>query len=142
MTNDPVELAYAAGFLDGEGCVAITKRKRGKSAIEYALRVTIGNTDYATLEWYAQKFGGRVGNERAGVNKPLKYWTVSNKQAYEFLKVVFPYLKGKAPQADVAIRATEALRGIPRVGFGRGSNPEIYAAWEAAKEEMHALKRR
>lgn len=138
--HSEADLSYAAGFFDGEGCVQIYSRNRGRGQIEYINKVSIGNTDFEVLEWFQAKFGGRVGNQRAGVNKPIKYWTATNKVAHEFLMAVEPYLKVKRDQAQIVMDACDRLRNLPRVGFGRSSNADVYAEWERSKEALLAAR--
>ena len=135
------DLAYAAGFFDGEGCVRISKRKRGKNQLEYTELISIGNTDHDTLEWFAMMFGGKVGHERKGVNKPIKYWKLTNAMAVNFLQQVRPWLRTKAAQADVVISASVALRGELRKGMGRNPDYMKYEHWETAKIAVTQLKK-
>jgi hypothetical protein len=47
--------AYAAGFVDGEGCIAIGRSfepKRGR--FYYSVQVVVTNRDRAVLDWFRQ----------------------------------------------------------------------------------------
>jgi hypothetical protein len=136
----PEETAYAAGFFDGEGSVMVQERSRGTRK-EYVERISLGNTDIQTLNWLMAKFGGRVGGTRKGVNKPIAYWRASNAAAVEILRAFYPYLRSKRKQAEAVISANERLRGVPRVGLGRGSNEAIYRAWSEVKETVREHNR-
>ena len=54
------DLAYIAGIIDGEGYIGITKRIRRGKYREYTVRISIGQTDGATLDWIKDNFGGGV----------------------------------------------------------------------------------
>jgi len=51
------EVAYTAGFFDGEGCVNIVRYlQRGRSY--HTLQIVFTNTDFQALEWLRQRWGG------------------------------------------------------------------------------------
>lgn len=53
--------AYAAGFVDGEGCIAIGRSfvpERGR--FYYSVQVVVTNRDLAVLEWFQRTWGGWV----------------------------------------------------------------------------------
>lgn len=104
-TPTETELAWLAGFFDGEGCVSIFKipRLEGKY-IEYKMTVSISQKDKRPLEAIRGWFGGNVTlNQSSGVWK----WTRSAQQARIFLEAVRPYLKLKHEQVDVALAFQE-----------------------------------
>ncbi len=51
--------AYAAGILDGEGCISIRHDKRDdRPEHTYTPRITIVNTNKQVINWYKENFGG------------------------------------------------------------------------------------
>ena len=93
-----------AGFFDGEGYVGILKRKREKWNIEYYIQLSIGQNDGEIMDWIVDNFGGRVYKiKRDG----SYFWSISNKEAYNILKKITPFLKYKKPQAELAIEFHE-----------------------------------
>lgn len=101
------KLAYAAGFIDGEGFIGLVKENRtiprGKS-IQHTLRVCIGQQDGEIMDWLVGNFGGYIHN----VKRDNSYmWQITTKKAYYFLKQIEPFLKYKRPQARLAIRYYE-----------------------------------
>lgn len=106
-----VDLAYAAGFFDGEGCIVITKYKDGHRT-QFQMRVQMTNTDELVLRWLQELFGGRI--RRRARNNPkwrqIFFWELSSCQAYDFLKKVQPYLRVKAGQAKVALDFQKRMR--------------------------------
>jgi hypothetical protein len=53
------EVAYTAGFFDGEGCANIARYlKRGRPY--HTLAIIFTNTDFQVLAWLQQRWGGNV----------------------------------------------------------------------------------
>ncbi len=106
----PVELAYIAGLLDGEGCITIVKghhrRLHPNWSPEYALRISVTNQFIPALEYL--KFATGLGSIHRDRGKTFK-WHLNCQQAMEFLKVLKPHLLIKAKQADVAIKFQSLL---------------------------------
>ncbi len=99
MTN--VELAWAAGFIDGEGCIGIWKRKDRPS---YRFHIQVENTDFRPLNKLCSMFGGSVWtSKRVKKFKTLYGWKIEGQKAAQVLNLVFPYLIVKKEQAEVAI---------------------------------------
>ena len=101
----PVELAYIAGLLDGEGCITIVKghhkRLHPKWSPEYALQVSIANQFLPALEYLKSATGlGSIHRDRG---KNFK-WFLSSQRAKEFLITIRPHILIKSKQADIAIK--------------------------------------
>lgn len=106
--------AYAAGFFDGDGNIYIRKRK-GKKEIwnsTYSINVSIGNTDKDIIIWLKDKFGGGIRNhiKQKEYHKQAYQWRVSGKIAYNFLKLIYPYLILKKYQAGLSIEFYEFMK--------------------------------
>ena len=94
------KLLYLAGFFDGEGSINIIKRNRPHPKNpEFNLAVAIGQKDGATLDWITDNFGGNVYLVKRDGSF---FWAIGNRKAYNFLKIIYPYLQYKKPQAEVA----------------------------------------
>src|ERR1700736_1605825 len=53
------EVAYTAGFFDGEGCVNIARYlQRGRPY--HTLAIIFTNTDFQVLAWLQQRWGGNI----------------------------------------------------------------------------------
>jgi hypothetical protein len=109
--------AYIAGFFDADGCVIIkrSQRKARERFIKYYynLRVFISNTDLDTLEWINKTIGfGTINLKVRNKNSNDAHcwnWQSSCRQAYDFLKIIFPYLKVKTKRAEIGIEFQEGL---------------------------------
>ena len=95
--------AYAAGIVDGEGCIQIsTTTKRTWLAIGVA------NSDPRVCVWLSERYGGKVHQQkpRTQNGKPTRImytWYVGSAAAGNFLKTIYPYLVIKKEQADIAL---------------------------------------
>jgi len=97
-------LAYLAGFFDGEGCITVRPGRR-------TFTLTVVQVDPRPLELFRQTFGGRVA-ERSKPTSP------NHQQVYRWdiyagswlvLNALRPYLIVKAEAADRAL----AIKGPP-----------------------------
>lgn len=108
------ELAYAAGLIDGEGCITIDKSKGTYSTPRAGLkmRVRVYNCNEAMISWLAGNFGGAVSKAKYK-SKPYHldqwYWQLLGKKAAEFLQKIYPYLIAKAKEAECALLYAETL---------------------------------
>ena len=107
------ELAYIAGFLDGEGCITLVPRKKRGVHNGYFSRVFISNTNESILRWVEFKLGGYV-NVRKHTN-PHKHkrgyqWYISEALCESFLLLVRPYLRIKGEQADLLLEYRKTVR--------------------------------
>lgn len=91
------DLAYVAGYLDGEGCFQANFQPNQKH-----FRVNVANTYKPTLLWLADKFGGSVckgsGGNKLG-KKVCWNWVVTGQSAYDLLVAAIPYLREKREHA-------------------------------------------
>jgi len=101
------DLAYAAGIIDGEGWIGIGRRG-GKRHDAYC-RVTVGNTSEWLVKWLQFAFGGSISiyNRNPDKWKRQYFWNLNEHQTLDFLKAIYPYLRIKRPQAEIAIQFIE-----------------------------------
>jgi hypothetical protein len=91
-----VDVAWAAGFFDGEGTVRIHNR---------SLEAGLTNTFLPSLIWFRKRFGGSLSayTRKSDKHRPAFRWKVYGKSAHAFLTTIIPYLKEKKPQAQIAV---------------------------------------
>lgn len=84
------ELAWAAGFFEGEGSVRISKPTRRNWG---SLLVDIPNTDPVLVHFFANRWAGSV-SEHAAVGRRNRYWRwrCASLQAAAFLTAIRPYV--------------------------------------------------
>lgn len=89
------ELYWIAGIFEGEGCLSVGNSKRGVGSINAA----VGMTDKDIVDRFENLCPGLRYERRQDSNwKTLYIWQVNGKNAYEFIKMIYPLL-GKRRQA-------------------------------------------
>lgn len=96
------DIAYIAGFMDGEGCIRIKKANQGGSS--YYIWVAITNSNKFILEYIQNLFGGSIRKAEKTVNKDVYHLLITSSEATDMLKVLNLFLIEKKPQADLAIK--------------------------------------
>jgi hypothetical protein len=139
-----MDLAYIAGFFDGEGSVYVT----GK---HHNIRVGISNTNPLIPQLACRLFGGSVHWNKSNSSKMFKkrptnhrlclQWNINGSKACDFLKAIRPFLKMKIEQANIAI----TLQKTKQKKVGGVIIPLSYAliAWrEKQKQKINTLNGR
>ena len=105
------ELAYIAGFLDGEGCFSLVPRKKGGKVNGYFVRVNVVNTNRAIIVWMREIFGGNLYMRKRQKKNHKVAWslTLSEVQAGALLRRVLPYLRVKQQQAKLLLAYRESV---------------------------------
>ena len=113
---DNTELAYAAGFFDGEGCVGIKVEKRKRPC--YSPYATVSQIRPEVLIWMRERFGGSTRfNDKSGKNGIWTLW-LSSRMALEMMRSLRPYLRIKAAEVDLILEAfarktVDCKAGVP-----------------------------
>jgi hypothetical protein len=104
---EQTDLAWAAGFIDGEGCIRVDKYySRTSVNPSHALSLSVSNTNREILKWFKNFFGmGHISkNGKNPLSKRNSYqWRVYSDDAAKVLTGVLPYLREKKEQADYAL---------------------------------------
>ncbi len=107
-------LAYFAGIVDGEGCVAIrdTKyksKKTGEITRLFFLSVIVTNASLKLLERFKHYFGGHIAiRKKAKKHHQQTYgWHLGYRAGAAFIKRLLPYLEIKKEQAILSLRCQE-----------------------------------
>jgi hypothetical protein len=74
---EATDWVYAAGFVDGEGCIAVSRSfetRRGR--YQYGVQVVVANRDREVLDWMQATWGGWVVavSARQGRARPSFTW--------------------------------------------------------------------
>ena len=86
------ELAWMAGFFDGEGCVGVQAKRGGY----HRLFASVSQCVREPLELFVDHFGNRIAvGSRAGHVDVYKY-NIQGKRAGRMLEALYPYLIVKA----------------------------------------------
>ncbi len=90
--RNPLEVAWAAGLFEGEGCVGIYPRPSGKVQIQ----IRLGMTDQDVVERFASIMGCgsiRKGQPGTGGEKPIYEWCVYEaERVREIVELLRPHL--------------------------------------------------
>lgn len=98
ITND---VAYIAGFFDGEGCIRIKKASQGGNS--YYIWVAITNSNKEILDYVVGIFGGSVKKAERTPNKTIYHLLITSSEATDMLKTILGFLREKRTQAKLAI---------------------------------------
>mgnify|MGYP001573491174 CR=1 FL=1 len=139
-------LAYAAGIIDGEGCIRIVTRKpRCGRSTSHSLMLQVAQKDGILMDWLYGNFGGMVymKNKKTDGTDWIYEWRVMESKAESVLKQVLPFLTVKKPQAELGLRFQTHKTGAGNYGDGRYkplSENELSLRAELAKK-MSELKK-
>lgn len=140
--TEPIDLAYAAGIIDGEGSISISvaQPNYGRNSPYYYVLVKVGNTDLVLVNWLRKSFGGSIQTHEYNNSKwkTLYTWSLSTQQAARFLEDILPYLKLKWEQAEIALNLCSVTSSCNREGL---SDLDINYR-QVLKEAMHILNKR
>ena len=104
------ELAWAAGFIDGEGFITIGKRNQKKKDgsgvyVGHYLRVGVNHVDPKPINELYRIFGGSIQYDPnvKGNRKPRYRWIMNTSGARDVLIQLKPYLINKSDVAQLGI---------------------------------------
>lgn len=101
----PLDAAYIAGLVDGEGTITLTREHAGESK---RLVVSISNTEIALLQFVMAAVGaGKITNKRTYSDKhtPSYAYKITNRQALTLLEQITQYLHSyKRHRAELALK--------------------------------------
>lgn len=129
-----VLLAWAAGFIDGEGCIHIAKQRyHGKRADTYRLGVHVTQNDRGVLESLCEAVGiwAPIYEVKRASNHRKQCYTLnfSGKSALRLLTLLKSYLRRKRREAEAALDFWTAGR-MGMVGTGKPLPAEVAAVRE------------
>lgn len=86
------DLNYAAGLLDGEGSIMLTRATKGKTRSPH---VSMTSTTIELLEFMQTLFGGHIVNKKtySKHHKRAWSWQINYDGALAVCEVLLPYLK-------------------------------------------------
>jgi len=106
------ELAYIAGFLDGDGCIMLQLVSRKDYLLGYQIRASI--VFYQKLQYrsFLEEIKEKLiyGYIRERNDDMVEYTVVGFEPVKKILTLLYPYLKLKKKQAQLAL---EIIRKIP-----------------------------
>ena len=119
---DHIDLAYAAGFLEADGCIQIPST------------VKIANKNLKIMSWLKEVFGGTIDSKTTPVD--CYEWQLHGLSAEEFLLKIKPFLKFKNKQLEIFMEYRETIN--PR---GRKVTDEVLQKRKRLIENLKKEKR-
>lgn len=136
---DTSQIAYAAGFFDGEGWVGFGGS--GKSKLWRALKIEIAQKDPRPLRAFQDAVGGRgIISLQERTNKHHYRWRArSGVEAAEVLELLLPYLIGKRDVAELGLeyQKTKNRKRFPK--NGRALTAEVVEIREDIMDRVSKL---
>ena len=98
-------IQWAAGLIDGEGCISIAKQARkDRPTAAYHLRITVTMVHLPTLERLQKIIGGNIHVKRSYQNHRTAWvLTIYDKKALKALLRLIPHLVTKREEAEAAL---------------------------------------
>lgn len=131
------ELAYLAGFMDGEGSFMIQEGTNRLGYTQHCAKVSASQVRILPLEVLKKRFGGRISPVLSTYGTEYQ-WYVSGKNAIEVARQLQPYLLLKKRHAEILMefgKTVVVARGIR----GRRLPEETLAKRYALRAEIRAL---
>jgi hypothetical protein len=110
---EATDWAYAAGFVDGEGCIAIVRSFVPRAdRYVYGVHVVVANRERDVLDWMHLTWRGWVVavSPRQGRARPSWTWRCTSLSAKPFLMGIRPWLRIKGRQCDNAVAMIDLLQ--------------------------------
>lgn len=114
----PLEIAYAAGFFDGEGCVVIEERLLNGTP-NFRTHVAVSQINPEPLKLFMEVWDGHIGKRRRK-NGIYFQWTAHTAIAARFLSDIAPLVIVKRTEVEIAL----AFRARINSRFGRNGMGE------------------
>lgn len=123
-SDDPLELAYLAGIIDGEGCIGLYRYTK-----QYVCSVAIGMCDAEPILLLHGLYGGHYRVEKKCRKRPVHCLSMQGIAAQRCLTDLIPFLRVKQGRAEIALKFLRI--GTKR--YGRAGTP---AAVKEAKDDL------
>lgn len=146
MPSSDINLAWAAGFFDGDGCTSITKQQvEGRKNKTYRLRLTLVQNCPDTLKHFE-----RVLDEHAFIttpgpkmeyNKQIYSLIYSGRHAVAVLQKLHPHLVRKKMGASAAMRFWQEGR-MGTLPGPKGFDADVWKAREYWFKKLKMLHQR
>ncbi len=132
-----IELAYAAGIVDGEGSISIFLCNSNKRKEQYySLQFAVVNTNHKIIKWFKDNFGGSTRLKGCSDSPECMMWRITGKKASNILEQLIPYLHIKQDQAKLAISFASTLNPL-----GRNRNNVCTPRTLEIREEMYKMSK-
>jgi len=106
------DLAYAAGIIDGEGCIYARVHLMQSGRINTIIQLLVNMCSESVVSWLAKMFGGEIYVYKpvSGKVRTKFTWKISGRNVGVVLQALSPYLIEKKQRAALAIELSELIR--------------------------------
>jgi hypothetical protein len=126
------KIIWAAGFLDGEGCIAVSSNRAGRASRSLILSLQASQVNPQPLHRLVELFGGSIAARSGrGIRRDHYTWRIAGATAARALRDVEPHLTVKRQEAQLGLRFQD---GLFRRSPGRALND-----WENAERDSYRL---
>lgn len=127
------DIAWAAGFIEGEGWIGIRKDPLRSWAMG---TLQVVNTNKALLEKLQALWGGPLYRADRQFSKRKTWsWVVCNKAAERVLRDILPYLVGKRRQAEILLALRDQINARGGLHWRKGKKGPPRKLTEAEQEQ-------
>jgi hypothetical protein len=121
------------------------KRKKDKSyrTPTYNLHLSVNMTDKCIIDWLAFCVGGKITcRKKHNLHwKPSYAWYLNGKNAILFIKQIYPHLKVKRLQAEIALKFGDTIQ-FQAGGVRKRLSSELNKYREQLKSDISILNHR
>lgn len=101
---DERDYAWAAGYVDGEGCFCAYMQNKGGPNQTFTVSLTAASIDRVSLDKLKHLFGGAIcGPYKRGKNKEHYTYTITGQRVILAAKKMLPYLTVKRERAELVL---------------------------------------
>ena len=112
---DESEIAYTAGFFDGEGSISLVRQRVDRF---HSPQVSVASTDQEALRWLQKRWGGNIVTKQP--RKPahsVSYdWRLTDRRALTFLRLIRPFLVIERKIRRIDLLLNDYVACTPRNG--------------------------
>ena len=97
------DAAYAAGYIDGDGCFFIGKSNtKNKITPKYNVSINISSVNIEVLKVFKDQFGGSIFSQKAILDhKPLHYLTIRKQNSLNLCDLIKIYIVEKKEELSI-----------------------------------------
>jgi len=144
----PIDLAYMAGIVDGEGCfyIGLIPKKQGDGYVteHYRGLLKIDNTEHILIDWLNETFSGTNSaatrcTSTKRFTREVFSWIATGDRLLDLCEQILPYLTIKRKQCEIMIKFRKTYTA--KLGSNKLSTESI-AARQICFEEIRKLNSR
>lgn len=146
--HTPLQLAYFAGIIDGDGSIYIAsyykRKKTGHKSYHANIEITNSNKDL--INWVIKTFGGKsyiskLRNNLRNTEIIVHKWICNGPAVNYICESINPYLIVRLKQAEIMLKMRQTYRGSGK-GESKALPDEIYDLRDKYHIEMQSLNQK